>query len=229
MIYKRKSTQMKNVTPYEKYSRLNEDNFPAGNVNIQQAGMETFKFNKPYLLNKSLFKIGKSAIDTAGTEFQNALKVLKPLKGEIIQIIGGASEIGNDKGFDNKALALKRAQHFLDALKAEGVDVARYSPIKGEVIPGTAQKGEKADNAQFVTVTRLKETTTYSTKPAIDNATSRVPNKFINVKPIGTLDSFSMDITYQGGPTNKVRLIDAIKKAAQDNMGSALPKNPFQS
>jgi hypothetical protein len=66
-----------------------------------------------------------------------------------IQIIGGASAVGQNRGYDNKGLAQRRANNFYDIIKTRFPNV-RFTT--GQPVVGTAtEKNSSAANAeQFV-------------------------------------------------------------------------------
>jgi hypothetical protein len=117
--------------------------------------------------------LGKDQIDTNNPQFKKAVDLLKPLGTPIITIQGGASAVGNDKGFDNMGLAKRRAENFVRALKAAGVDTSLYVTKFG-VGTATVPNSPEANAEQFVKII-------YTKGPrgqyigAIDNATIKKP------------------------------------------------------
>jgi outer membrane protein OmpA-like peptidoglycan-associated protein len=121
---------MKNIKSYSDLvnESLNEDNIGSAYTRQDQL---TFTPGSTTILDGSLFKLGKDQIDTNNSQFKKAVDLLKPLGTPIITIQGGASAVGNDKGFDNMGLAKRRAENFVRALKAAGVDTSLYITKSG--------------------------------------------------------------------------------------------------
>lgn len=74
------------------------------------------------LAGAGLFKTGSTAINTESIQYKDAVQVLKwfaqnkdKYKG-VVSVVGSASAVGS-KNFDNFALAKKRAQSLVDAIK----------------------------------------------------------------------------------------------------------------
>ena len=159
---------MKNIKSYGDIvnEKLNEDNIGSAYTRQDQL---TFTPGSTTILDGSLFKLGKDAIDTNNPQFKKAVALLKPLGSPIIVIEGGASAVGSDKGFDNVALAKKRAENFIKALKDAGVDTDLYQ-FKSTVGKSTVPNSKEADAEQFVKVIYKKEGRGQYIA-AIDNAT----------------------------------------------------------
>ena len=77
------------------------------------------------LLKANSFQTGKSEI-IDGPELKQALAYLMSYSGKPIKIIGGASAVGSNTGFDNKGLATKRAQNLINAAKQANIDVSKW-------------------------------------------------------------------------------------------------------
>lgn len=163
---------MKNIKSYSDLvnENLNEDNIGSAPTRQDQL---TFTPGSTTILDGSLFKLGKDQIDTNNSQFKKAVDLLKPLGTPIITIQGGASAVGNDKGFDNMGLAKRRAENFVRALKAAGVDTSLYVTKFG-VGTATVPNSPEANAEQFVKII-------YTKGPrgqyigAIDNATIKKP------------------------------------------------------
>jgi hypothetical protein len=139
--------------------------------------------NRPVQMGSNLFKIGSDKINTGSSEFKNALSVLRTVPGATVQIQGGASAVGSDRGFDNQALAERRATNFVTALKNAGVDTGNYTILSGVVGKSTKANTPEANAEQFVRFT-VKPTPgiKFDQKIAIDNTATKLP-----ILPIGTL------------------------------------------
>ena len=101
------------------------------------------------LLSANSFKTGMSDINQ-GTDLNNAIKYLMNFSGKPLTIIGGASAVGSNTGFDNKGLAEKRAQNLIKYAKDQGIDTSKWD-VKS-VVGKATQKGPDADAEQFVGV-----------------------------------------------------------------------------
>ena len=107
------------------FSPLNEDNM-SGLSNAHpwqeiEKMVTVMVAGTPIQLTGNLFKTGSSIIDTNSTPFQDAIGVFKKLdeagyQGKLI-IRGSASAVGQERGFDNMALARKRAENFWKAVQ----------------------------------------------------------------------------------------------------------------
>jgi len=108
-------------------------------------------------MDGSLFKNGEDKIDTNSTEFKKGMTAISnatldsamggtPIS---IKIIGGASAVGQSRGYDNKGLAQRRANNFYDIVKNIFPNV-KFTV--GQPVVGTAtEKNSSAANAeQFV-------------------------------------------------------------------------------
>ena len=87
---------MKNIKSYGDIvnEKLNEDNIGSAYTRQDQV---IFTPGSTTILDGSLFKLGKDAIDTNNPQFKKAVALLKPLGSPIIVIEGGASAVGSDK------------------------------------------------------------------------------------------------------------------------------------
>jgi len=195
---------MKNIKSYLDLvnESLNEDNIGSAYTRQDQL---TFTPGSTTILDGSLFKLGKDQIDTNNSQFKKAVDLLKPLGTPIITIQGGASAVGNDKGFDNMGLAKRRAENFVRALKAAGVDTSLYVTKFG-VGTATVPNSPEANAEQFVKII-------YTKGPrgqyigAIDNATVKkqiIPiNKVVPPVEVGR-DFVILKVFYDKDTKDKV-------------------------
>lgn len=110
---------------------------------------------KTLKLDGTLFENGIDKIDTNGAQFQKAVNAIKSASlsslGGIkdVTVIGGASLVGKKQGYDNRALATRRAQNFITAIKSEFPDV---NFKLGEPQVGTSEEknSPQAKSEQFV-------------------------------------------------------------------------------
>jgi hypothetical protein len=195
---------MKNIKSYGDLvnEKLNEDNIGSAYTRQDQL---TFTPGSTTILDGSLFKLGKDAIDTNNPQFKKAVSLLKPLGSPIIVIEGGASAVGSDKGFDNVALAKKRAENFIKALKDAGVDTDLYQ-FKATVGKSKVPNSKEADAEQFVKVIYKKEGRGQYIA-AIDNATVKkqiIPiNKVVPPVEVGR-DFLILKVFYDKDTKDKV-------------------------
>jgi hypothetical protein len=196
---------MQNLKSYKDIvnESLNEDNMGTAFTRQDQV---IFNPGSTTILDGSLFKLGKDAIDTNNPQFKKAVALLKPLGSPIIVIEGGASAVGNDKGFDNVALARKRAENFIKALKDAGVDTDLYQ-WKATVGKATVPNSKEADAEQFVKVIYRKASSAQYIN-AIDNATAvkqinKVPVPIEKVKNPGR-PFVILKVFYDAGSKDKV-------------------------
>ena len=195
---------MKNIKSYLDLvnENLNEDNIGSAYTRQDQL---TFTPGSTTILDGSLFKLGKDQIDTNNSQFKKAVDLLKPLGTPIITIQGGASAVGNDKGFDNMGLAKRRAENFVRALKAAGVDTSLYITKSG-VGTATVPNSAEANAEQFVKIIYTKETRGQYIA-AIDNATVKkqiIPiNKVVPPVEVGR-DFVILKVFYDKDTKDKV-------------------------
>jgi hypothetical protein len=99
----------------------------------------------------SLFKNGIANIDRTNTGYKDAIAKLKKLSSGIsVDIIGGASKVGSDQGFNNQKLAMLRATNFIKAAQSDGVTVT-MTP-SGEVGVEKVKDSPAAEKEQFVKI-----------------------------------------------------------------------------
>jgi hypothetical protein len=195
---------MKNIKSYSDLvnENLNEDNIGSAYTRQDQL---TFTPGSTTILDGSLFKLGKDQIDTNNSQFKKAVDLLKPLGTPIITIQGGASAVGNDKGFDNMGLAKRRAENFVRALKAAGVDTSLYITKSG-VGTATVPNSAEANAEQFVKIIYTKEPRGQYIA-AIDNATVKkqiIPiNKVVPPVEVGR-DFVILKVFYDKDTKDKV-------------------------
>jgi len=129
-------------------------------------------------LGEKLFETGKDWINKNSQEFKNAIGALVNLpQGTTIKVTGGASAVGSSRGYDNKALALRRANNMIAALKGTGkVNQLTFVP-EGVVGKNTQYNSPGAKAEQFVKLTREQKTNVAISRPAIDNTHLGNPNR----------------------------------------------------
>jgi hypothetical protein len=143
-----------------------------------------------YLLDSTLFKNGISQIDKNSAVYKTAIGRIKSFanrqllmgKEAVVGIVGGASAVGQKQGYDNTALATKRALNFIEAAKSEpGMEKVNF--VAGEAQVGVADKknSPEANREQFVKVYFHTEQLTPNLRAAIESTANfvkfTIPNK----------------------------------------------------
>jgi hypothetical protein len=111
-------------------------------------------------LGAGLFLNGIDKINTNSPEFKTALNKIKtvltsPTETIPVTIKGGASNVGTSKGYDNKALANRRRDNFIVALKNSlGKEFSRLNITSGDAIIGqaTVKNSPEANAEQIVQI-----------------------------------------------------------------------------
>ena len=102
-------------------------------------------------IGSSLFKNGIADIDRNNAGYKDAIVKLKKIPSDItINIIGGASAVGSDRGFNNQKLAMLRATNFIKAAQSDGVKVV-MTP-SSEVGVSKEKNSPAAEAEQFVKI-----------------------------------------------------------------------------
>jgi hypothetical protein len=108
-------------------------------------------------MDGSLFKNGEDKIDTNSDAFKKGLTAISNAVAQSamggnpasIQIIGGASAVGQKQGYDNKGLAQRRANNFEAIVKTRfpNVNFTTGQPVVGTA---TEKNSSEANAEQFV-------------------------------------------------------------------------------
>jgi hypothetical protein len=179
--------------------------------------------NRPVQMGSNLFKLGSDKINTESSEFKNALSILRTVPGATVQIQGGASSVGSDRGYDNQALAERRAKNFVTSLKNSGVDTSKYTISSGFVGKATKANSPEANAEQFVRFT-VKPTPgiKFDQKIAIDNTATKRPILPIDaLKPKtdtgNTQKNYSVifEFDYDTSVSNVREIYDLVKYATE--------------
>lgn len=121
--------------------------------NSKQGGLRPRDISIPQTIEigSSLFKNGIANIDKNNTGYKDAIAKLKNLPNGIsVDVIGGASKVGSEQGFDNEKLANLRATNFIKAAKSDGVKVPMTPSSK--VGDATVKNSPEAEKEQFVKI-----------------------------------------------------------------------------
>lgn len=181
---------------------VNEDNLGGGGQRGGGSGkgtgyekeIMTYDTTTPITLSKNNFKTGTDTIDTSSKEYiklKNILANLPVSKTKLdISIIGSASSVGNDQGYDNKGLALRRAEKLAAQLMKDipGLRDKVNLKITGQVVPQTnVPESPQALAAQRIDVSfSQKGKGQIKTPVEVDNTAVNV-NKFTPNNGGGTI------------------------------------------
>ena len=204
-----------------------------GDTNASPDKLTSELVGKTKTLRGGLFITGSDKINVDSEEFKQAVEDLS--KASSANIVGGASSVGSDRGYDNEGLALRRASNFLNALKSAGVDTSRME-IDTKVGDATKRNSPEALKQQFVsyTITELSSKTDYIS--AIDNTATVNPkiqqynqNKVVTTpdppKPKKSGNEQFIDVRffynssndYQKNVSRGIKIMDLLKKGLDSN------------
>lgn len=151
------------------------------------AGLDSVTKSYTVNMDGSLFKNGEDKIDTNSSQFKKGIDAIQTAISKSIlsngktsiKIIGGASAVGNSTGYDNKALAQRRATNFYNIVKDKfpNVDFSMGQPVVGK---STVKNSNEANAEQFVKLVVSGSKTDLSTRQAIDHTAVNLnigPNK----------------------------------------------------
>lgn len=191
---------------------------------VTTGGPDKFEYsivNRPVKIGANLFKLGSDKINTNSTEFKQALSILRVAPGAVVEIQGGASKVGRDRGYDNIGLANRRAQNFIAALKNSGVDTSGYKVLGGVEGEATKANSPEANAEQFVKFT-VKPTPglKIDQKIAIDNTAVAMKNLPIGKLRVKTPEKSSkyavaFKFDYDTSVTNVAEIYNLVKKATE--------------
>lgn len=142
----------------------------------------SYDFSTPLVFNKDKFKTGTDTIDRNSLEYKKLKNMLAALPTDktqhVVNIIGSASTVGSENGYDNKALAGRRAEKLAAQLMKDipGLQNKVKFNISGQVVPGTnVPESPEALAAQKVTVSFDKKTQRFVSVPVeIDNTAAKI-------------------------------------------------------
>lgn len=175
-VHRITETQLTNIV--KKF--LNEAT-PEGNTNSRMASLERGFTEK---IGSSLFKNGIDSIDTSNLQFLKVVNKIKNLSPDFkITIQGGASAVGSSSGYDNKSLAKRRTNNFINALKKFNVDTSRIQILPPIVGSSTVKNSPEAESEQFVKISAVKPNKIES---AIDNTAVEKP--LDTIRPIQNIN-----------------------------------------
>jgi hypothetical protein len=212
-----------------KYSVVQEQ-ITGGNTTGQDDKITTQLVDRTKKLRGGLFKTGSDQVDTSSPEFQQAVKDLTAVGniGNPVEIIGGASSVGADRGFDNKGLATRRALNFKKALKDAGVNTDRMFVTNVVVGNATERNSPDALQQQYVGYTVRDTDYKIDYQTAIDNtATVRQDIK----RPLNLTQTypepkpkkdekgkyFDLRVHYRGDNNTAIKLTSAMMKSIDGN------------
>jgi hypothetical protein len=146
---------------------INEDNFQGGGLNATGRGIGYYRdqlgdvVKQNFTFGKDKMKTGSDVIDTTTKEYidlvnqLNLIILSKTTTKPTVTVTGGASAATKTPGYDNKALALRRANNLVAQLKRDipGIDKKVNFVTRGVVdAKATIVNSDMAYKAQFVKV-----------------------------------------------------------------------------
>lgn len=158
---------MNNLKMYDDFSKSHnvyEDNFQGGGHDSMGRGTGYYRdqvtYDKPIFFNFTAadMKTGSDDVDINTDVYKNLKKSLASNSGNIsgseVSIIGGASAVGSKQGYDNKALAGRRAEKLKAQLIKDIPGLATKVKFKVTSVVGTSDKfnSPEALKEQFVMV-----------------------------------------------------------------------------
>lgn len=171
---------------------INEDNLQGGGFGADrdESGnklgtgyrKKTATQNQVYTFDNTNMKTGTDTIDTTTRDYSNLLfdikNILKDkqISSTTVTVTGGASSVGKNRGFDNEALAKRRANNLIAQLKKD--------------IPNIDSK------IDFITNTKVGTATEKDSKEALDQQFVKVNFSKSVTSPVGTieLDNTAVDL-----------------------------------
>lgn len=183
---------------------INEDNLQGGGFGADrdESGnklgtgyrKKTATQNQVYTFDNTKMKTGTDTIDTTTRDYSNLLFDIetilkdKQIPSTTVTVTGGASSVGADRGFDNEALAKRRANNLIAQLKKD--------------IPNIDSK------IKFITNTKVGDATKKDSKEALDQQFVKVNFSKLVTSPAGTieLDNTAVDLNLKkiDIPNNKL-------------------------
>ena len=146
------------------------------------SNMTTKMVSSPVTLGAGLFLNGVDKIDKSSQEYQTGLKKIEQVSKQKggnfeVTVVGGASAVGSPS-YDNKGLATRRAQNFINSVQGNFPNV-KFT-ISTKVGKATTKNSPEANAEQFVKLNFIDSSLKSSISPAIDNTAA----VFQNIKPI---------------------------------------------
>jgi hypothetical protein len=136
----------------------------------------------------NLFKNGIDKIDVNSDAFKKGVEGIKKAvaangQNIIIAVEGGASKVGSAEGYDNNALAQRRARNFVAQVQNQFPSV--NFKISTKVGDATVKNSPEAEREQYVKLTFPGSITTAKTGQSVDN-TQLVMRYKKPIKPVET-------------------------------------------
>jgi hypothetical protein len=147
---------------------INEDNIGGGGFGSgglgtgYHKGIKNIGVQQTFNFDKTKMKTGSDDIDKTNPEYYKLVTQLETIlknnqiTGPInVNVTGGASAVGSSKGFDNNALAKRRAEKLVTQIKSDvpGLDKKFNFNITAKVGKATKANSPEAMDEQFVKVT----------------------------------------------------------------------------
>ncbi len=155
----------------DKITQMRKDNYinPDYATNARGQGAGFYKSDTEVLTTRTLkfgqdkMKSGSDEVDETTPQYRGLIQMLNDVptptggKKYDIRILGGASDVGTAQGYDNKALAKRRADYFLRSLMKNVKNFNQKFTSKVTFIVGGKETSKantkEAQEAQFVKVT----------------------------------------------------------------------------
>jgi outer membrane protein OmpA-like peptidoglycan-associated protein len=136
----------------------------------QPSTIQTLQAGQTLTLGQNLFETGIDSINKNSKEFKDAVTALTNLPPKTtVKVTGGASAVGSSRGYDNKALSMRRANNMIRALR-ENPKLNHIILVPDGIVGKNTEKNSPGARAeQFVKLTRERTITTTKTTSAIDN------------------------------------------------------------
>jgi hypothetical protein len=158
------------------------------------------QYETPITMDSSLFENGVDKIDTGSQTFLRAISAIRRVllndPSIVFNVVGGASAVGSKTGYKNDALALRRAQNFVQAAVAEGIPATSFT--MGKPVVGTAEvkNSPEARVEQFVKLYYKKRGESTTQRASIDNTelvrNMNISSKKAEGKKIGTKNYYKV-------------------------------------
>jgi hypothetical protein len=195
---------------------INEDAYlGGGNYTKPSELVEEWKKGGKIQLRGSLFPTGSDKINKQSPEYKTALEALKLINFTSPVVVEASSSwFGTEKGYDNVALAKRRRNNFIKAMKEDGVkqDLKEGSAVVGPRRTGNDTKNYPLDQSinlyvEGADVPVLKSTSSVdNTGTGIDPRIAK--EKMVVIEPKEKL----VARTFYIGESSVSKAIDAIHK-----------------
>ncbi len=190
---------------------------------------------KDFTIPGGMFINGVDKIDINSPEFKDALNKIKNTfttntKGKVdIEVQGGASKVGYERGYDNESLANRRRDNFINAIKKSlgGLsDRFNFIPKEGKVGQATIKNSPEANAEQWVKITYPDKLSVYTQKLVTGKESTDVAQGITGGESSKTSVVPDPDIITKGNPYMIVKVYykkgqkESYKKKILESTGS---------